>query len=62
MTVRSRVRTHTYLPDPSVPADHTGAGYCQPPCGLPKHHTSHTTPDTSEHAAEDRRRLGDRED
>lgn len=38
----SRLKTHTYTADPSVPPDRDGRHYCT--CGAPELHPRHTLP------------------
>jgi hypothetical protein len=41
----TRLTTHPYAADESVPADLNGTRYCAN-CALPEHHQSHTLPTT----------------
>lgn len=62
MTARaSRLGTHLYTADLTVPADRAGRRYCT--CGAPEDHQRHTLPDTDpDQAALTARITGDRED
>lgn len=44
--------------DPTVPPDHKGRRYCT--CGALADHPRHNLPDTTEADAEQRRRVGER--
>lgn len=56
-----RPSKHQYIPDPSLGEDYLGHLRCAT-CGMPRNHARHDLPDTSEAAAEDRRRLGEHND
>jgi hypothetical protein len=57
---KSKVPPHVFVPDPDVPADHTGRQACR--CGLvgEPNDAHHTMPEVPEQA-ESRRRAGDDE-